>query len=315
MKIAFFWTWEFSKNILSWILLNKEVEVCLVVSQPDKAIWRKKILTETDVKTFSKQNGLKILQPNKLRKWDEAIELYNELENADLDFAVVVAYWKIIPKNLLSIPKYWFINIHWSILPLYRWASPIQESIKLGDTETWLTIMQMSEWMDEWDIFKIEKVDIWKDDKTKDIFKKFEKIWPDLLIYTLKGIVSWEILPIKQNHDDATYCWKINKEDWEINFKKDFIDSVYAKYRSYYSWPGVFCYYNGKKINFEELEFTRDTATSFKSWSVIKNEKKIWVVCWDNRIIILKKIKLEWKKSMDILSFVNWNKDFLDYKF
>ncbi len=315
MKVAFFWTQEFSKNILSWILLNKNIEICLVVSQPDKAVWRKRIITYTEVKKFCISNDLKILQPNSLRKWDESIEFEKELKSLDLDFALVVAYWKIIPKNLLSIPKYWFINIHWSILPLYRWASPVQEAIRLWDTETWLTIMQMSEWMDEWDIFSIKKVEIWKDEKSIDIFRKFEKIWPELLINTLESIVSSKISPIKQNNEKATYCSKINKEDWKVDFKKESIDDIYNKYRAYYSWPWIFCFYKWKKINFEEVEYANELACGFVSGEVVKKFKEIWIVCSDNKILILKKIKLEWKKSMDILSFVNWNKDFLDYKF
>ncbi|PID86432.1 methionyl-tRNA formyltransferase [Candidatus Gracilibacteria bacterium] len=315
MKVAFFGTQEFSKNILSGILLNKNIEICLVVSQPDKAVGRKRIITYTEVKKFCISNDLKILQPNSLRKGDESIEFEKELKSLDLDFALVVAYGKIIPKNLLSIPKYGFINIHGSILPLYRGASPVQEAIRLGDTETGLTIMQMSEGMDEGDIFSIKKVEIGKDEKSIDIFRKFEKIGPELLINTLESIVSSKISPIKQNNEKATYCSKINKEDGKVDFKKESIDDIYNKYRAYYSWPGIFCFYKGKKINFEEVEYANELACGFVSGEVVKKFKEIGIVCSDNKILILKKIKLEGKKSMDILSFVNGNKDFLDYKF
>ena len=128
MKIAFFWTWEFSRNILEKILEENSVEVWLVVSQPDKPVWRKNIITETPVKLLAKEKNIKVLQPEKLKN---NTEFFKELEW--FDFIVVVAYWKIVPKEVLEAPTYWCINIHWSILPSYRWASPIKESLKKWD--------------------------------------------------------------------------------------------------------------------------------------------------------------------------------------
>jgi methionyl-tRNA formyltransferase len=310
MKIAFFWTWDFSKNTLKWILENKDIEIWLVVSQPDKPIWRKKIITITPVKEIALENNIKVLQPEKLKN---NTNFFKELEW--FDFIVVVAYWKIVPKEVLDAPKYWCINIHGSILPKYRWASPIQEAIKNWDTETWLTIMFMSEAMDEWDILDIEKVKIDNLDTTEDIFKKFEKIGSKLLIKTLKWVIKWEIKWKKQNDSEATYCSKISKEDWEINFKKDSAKDIYNKYRAYHNWPWIYTYFNGKKLNLEKIELIENNK-EWKIWDIIKIDKKnIWVITSDNKMILLKQVKLEWKKSMGILSFINWNKDFLDYKF
>ena len=310
MKIAFFWTWDFSKNTLKWILENKDIEVWLVVSQPDKPIWRKKIITPTPVKEIALENNIKVLQPEKLKN---NTDFFKELEW--FDFIVVVAYWKIVPKEVLDAPKYWCINIHGSILPKYRWASPIQEAIKNWDTETWLTIMFMSKAMDEWDILDIEKVKIDNLDTTEDIFKKFEKIGPNLLIKTLKWVIRWKIKWKKQNDSEATYCSKISKEDWKINFKKDSAKDIYNKYRAYHNWPWIYTYFNDKKLNLEKIELIENNK-EWKIWDVIKIDKKnIWVITSDNKIILLKQVKLEWKKSMDILSFMNWNKDFLNYKF
>ena len=172
MKIAFFWTWEFSKNILKNILESKNpLEVKLIVSQADKPIWRKKEIIPTPVKTLALEKNIEILQPEKLKNNEDFFE---KLKSLDLDFIVVVAYGKIIPKDILDIPKFSCINIHGSLLPLYRWASPIQESIKNWDKKTWLTIMYMSEWMDEWDMLAKKEVNIDILDKTPDIFRKFE---------------------------------------------------------------------------------------------------------------------------------------------
>lgn len=312
MKIAFFWTWEFSKNILKWILEIWNIEIKLVVSQPDKPVWRNKVIEETPVKQLAKQNNIKVLQPERFKN---NTEFFDELNSLGLDFIVVVAYWKILPKEVLEAPKYGCINIHWSILPKYRWASPIQEAVKNGDKETWLTIMYMSKWMDEWDILAIQKIIIDKLDTTEDIFKKFEIIWPDLLTKTLNWVMDGSIKWVKQDENQATYCGKISKEDWEISFDNDNWTNIYNKYRAYHSWPWIYTYYNNKKLDIENCEL-QEYEWNEKIWKVLKLDKKtIWIVCKDKKILILKQIKLEWKKSMDILSFANWNKDFLEYNF
>lgn len=319
MNIAFFWTWRFSKNILESLFNNyKEINILLVVSQPDKPFWRKQEIIPTQVKKFALDNNLPFLQPEKLK---DNIEFFNYLKSLNLDFIVVVAYWKIIPPEILQIPKYWCINIHWSILPSYRWASPIQESLKNWDKETWLTIMYMSEWLDEWDILKIEKIDIDILDKTPDIFRKFENIWPKLLVDTLNWIISWKIKWIPQDSSKATYCKKITKEDWKIDFKNEKLLDIYNKFRAYFPWPWVYTHYKGKKLDltdifFEEIDLNFDK--DFALWDVVEFEddgkNKIWILCnwW---ILILNKVKLEWKKEMSIKDFVNWNKDFLEYNF
>ena len=321
MKIAFFGTWEFSRNILKDILTYNEVNVELVVSQPDKPVWRKKEILVTPVKALALEKGIVVLQPEKLRN---NTEFFEELKSLELDFIVVVAYGKIVPNEVLDAPKKACINIHGSILPAYRWASPIQESIKAWDTETGLTIIYMSEAMDEWDILSIQKVDIDIIDKTPDIFNKFEKIWTELLINTLKWVLDWSIKAIKQDEEEVSYCSKISKEDWKIDFEKENVADIYNKFRAYTPWPWIYSYYNDKKFSIEDCfynDIDLEWDDELSIWDVIELEneqgaknKEIWIICkgW---ILILKQVKLEWKRSMDILSFVNGNKNFLNYSF
>jgi len=338
IKIAFFGTWEFSANILKSLIkdFKDDIDVKLVVSQPDKPVGRKKILEKTPVKIVAEENNIECLQPNKLKISNKSgqthrsapteknvgvnlcvhpEEFFEKLNSLNLDFIVVVAYGKIVPKEVLDAPKYGCINIHWSILPKYRWASPIQESLKNWDTKTGLTIMYMSEWMDEGDILQIKEIEIWEDDKTPDLFKKFEEIWPKLLVDTLKWVLSWEIKAQKQEDLKASYCSKIKKEDWEISFENETWEQIYNKFRAYYTWPWIYTYFKWKKLNLEEVELINYNWEK-NIWEVDKlSKKEIWIVCKDNKILLLKQLKLEWKKSIDILSFVNWNKDFLNYKF
>jgi methionyl-tRNA formyltransferase len=250
MKIAFFGTPEFAWNILSWILEYSEIDCKLVVSQPDKAVWRKREFLPTPVKKIALDEGIEVLQPEKIKKNTEFHEYLNSL---NLDFIVVVAYGKIIPQVILDIPKHGCINIHGSILPKYRWASPVQAAIKDGLMQTWLTTMYMSKGMDEWDILKIAKVDIDNIDTSQDIFKKFVQIGPELLIQTLRGIISWDLKWTPQDHNNATHCGKISREDGEVFFGKQTAQEIYDTFRAYTPWPGIYSFYEEKRFVLEEV--------------------------------------------------------------
>lgn len=312
MKIWFFWTGEFSVSILKG-LVEKWADICLLVSQPDKPVWRKMEIIETPVKKFWIDQGLEVFQPTKLR-WNEAF--FSLLKAKDLDFIVVVAYWKIIPKEILDIPRYGCINLHGSTLPLYRWASPIQEAIKNWDMETWLTVMYMSEGMDEWDILKIAKVKIDILDKTLNVFNKFSSIWPDLLMSTLNEIMQWNITPLHQDSTKATYCWKIEKENGKVDFHIMKAKEIYDLWRAYSIWPWIYTTFEWKKFELDECFLDESVSNqNFVVGSVFFTKEKTWIVANDGKILFFKKVKLEWKKSMDILSFINGNKHFKDYIF
>jgi methionyl-tRNA formyltransferase len=178
---------------------------------------------------------------------------------------------------------------------------------------TWLTIMYMSEWMDEWDILKIEEIDVDNVDKTSDIFNKFEKIGPKILLDTLNWIVDWKIKWIPQDDSKSTYCKKIEKEDWLVNFKNETSFEIYNKFRAYYNWPWIYTFFEWKKLNLEEISIADNTSESRKTGQVIKLEnKQIWVICADNKIILIERLKLEWKKSISSIDFINGNKSFIN---
>ena len=318
MRIAFFWTPQFAADILSWLISYPEIEVVLVVSQPDMPVWRKQELLPTPVKYIAIQKGIEVLQPKSLKR-ERSLEI--ELNSLHLDFIVVVAYGKIIPKYILDIPKYGCINLHGSILPKYRGASPVQAALKNGESETWLTTMYMSEWMDEGNILKIAKFSIDIIDTSAYIFQKFVTIGPNLLRTTLQDIISWNIIWIPQNENEVTYCWKISKEDGQISFGKQSAKDIYNLYRAYTPWPGIFSYYEGKRFVIEwcfldTLIFDAEdvVAGSFIYWWTWR-AKQYGIVCKDWSILWITQVKLEGKKSMDIVSFVNGNKEILNYSF
>lgn len=311
MKIAFFWTPDFSARILEELIKIEDFDIKLVVTQPDKPIWRKKIITPTPVKKIALDNNIEVLQPVKLK---DNQEFFDKLNSLELDFIIVVAYWKIIPLWVLEASKYWPINVHGSILPEYRGASPVQASLLNWDTKTGLTIMFMNEKMDEWDILAIEEIDIDIVDMQKEIFDKFVEKAPKLLLDTLKKVMSWEITWVKQDETKATYCKLIKKEDWEIDWSLS-AQEIYNKLRAYTPWPGIFTSYKWKKFAIERAFFCEKQPLEVEIWQVIKTSSwEIWVVTW-KWVLILKQVKIEWKKSQDIKDFINGHKDFLDYNF
>lgn len=312
MKIAFFGTPEFAWNILSWILEYSEVDVALVVSQADKPVGRKKEIFPTPVKRIALDANIGVQQPDKIKKNEE---FHNYLMSLDLDFIVVVAYGKIIPTAILDIPKYGCINIHGSLLPKHRGASPVQAAVKAWESETWLTTMYMSAGMDEGDMLAVAKVDIDNVDTSQDIFKKFVHVGPELLVNTLKDIISWDLKWIPQDDSQATYCSKISREDWEVSFGKQSSDEIYNTFRAYTPWPGIYTWYEGKRFVLEWIESHNETAPWHNPWQFIKNGKKIWIVCSDKKILELTRVKLEGKKSMDAMSFVNGNREVVWYHF
>ncbi len=312
MNIAFFGTPDFAWEILSWILEYPEVNCRLVVSQPDKPVWRKRLLQATPVRQVALNASIEVRQPEKIKK---NTDFHEYLTSLDLDFIVVVAYGKIIPKAILDIPKYGCINIHGSILPKYRWASPVQAAVKDGLTETWLTTMYMSAGMDEWDILKIGKVNIDTVDTSEDIFKKFIQIGPQLLVDTLREILSWDLVWVPQDHNEATHCAKISREDGEVSFTKQSASEIYNTYRAYTPWPGIYTWYEEKRLVLDGISL-HESIMWETPWELVKLWKNTyWIVCKDKKILEITKLKLEGKRSMDIVSFVNGNKEVVWYTF
>ena len=322
MKIAFFWTPAFAANILEWIVCFSQIDCTLVVSQADKKVWRNRYLEKTAVKCMAENHDIVIVQPDKIKKNKD---FHDMLRERDLDFIVVVAYGKMIPQDILDIPKYGCINLHGSILPRYRWASPVQAAIKSWDTETWLTTMYMSSAMDEWDILKTVKVPIRATDTPEDIFREFVEHWPQLLYNTLQGVASGNLQGIPQDSEKATYCSQISREDGEVFFTRQSSRDIYNTLRAYTPWPWIYTSYQGKRLILEKCCVVERIDLRTDQWDIegglcvgkcIKIAKNRYgIMCLDGSVLELLQVKLEGKKSLDIQSFVNGNREVEGYIF
>jgi methionyl-tRNA formyltransferase len=214
----------------------------LIITSPDKPQGRKMILTPPPAKVWAIKNNIPYIQPENLKELSPTLEI-----GESIDLFIVVAYGKIIPENIINLPKLGSINIHYSLLPKYRGASPVESAILNGDMETGVTIQQMKYKMDSGPIIAQEKTEINPEEKTPNLRKRLIKIGGELLIKVFPEIIESKIKLIEQDEENATYCKKIKKEDGLIDLKNDGIEN-YNKFKAYAVWPRTYFFENGKRI-------------------------------------------------------------------
>ena len=211
----------------------------LIITAPDKPQGRKMLITPPPVKVWAIENNVPYSQPTILSS-----DLFKDLRS---DLSIVVAYGKIIPEDIINFPKLGSINIHYSLLPKYRGASPVESAILNGDTETGVTIQKMEYKMDTGPIIAIEKTEIKPTEKAEGLRKRLIKIGGELLVKTLPNFINGKIILAKQNEGEASYCKKIKKEDGLLDLNDDGIKN-YNKFRAYAHWPRSFFFKNEKRI-------------------------------------------------------------------
>ncbi|MES3032131.1 MAG: methionyl-tRNA formyltransferase [Patescibacteria group bacterium] len=216
----------------------------LIISNPDKPQGRNLEVTPPPTALWAKEYGIPLIQPEKLKKGEIG---------SDFDFFVVVSYGKIIPKEILDLPKLGIINIHPSLLPLYRGSSPIVTPILNGDTETGVTIIKIDEEMDHGPILAQEKISLSGNEFIQDLEKSLAKLGGELLVKIIPEFINGKIIPREQNHMGATYVKKIVKTDGEIDLKDD-PQKNWRKFRAYANWPRTFFFKDGKRIIITEAE-------------------------------------------------------------
>jgi methionyl-tRNA formyltransferase len=231
-KILFMGTPDYATTIFKE-LINSEYELVGLFTQPDKPFGRKQVLTPPHIKQFCLDENLNIpiFQPLKLRGNEDVTKQIKELNP---DFIIVAAYGQILPKDILDIAP--CINLHASLLPKYRGASPIQESLLNDDIYTGVTSMLMEEGLDSGDILGLQYLKITPTMEVSEVFEKLSQIASKLTLTTLDNFEN--IKPIKQNDSEVSFCKKIKKEDGLVDFLN--AKKLYQKYKAYSFWPGVF---------------------------------------------------------------------------
>lgn len=283
---------DYAEKILQKLFDAKAINVSAVYTQPDKPVGRKKIMTAPVVKTLAMKYNVPVYQPTRLR--DE--ETVQKLKTIACDYIVVAAYGQILPKEILTYAP--CINLHASILPHYRGASPIQQVLLNGDTKTGVTAMLMDEGLDTGAILKVKTIDVADDEMVEELFDALTDVATDLTIDVLENFSS--LSPIKQDETQATHCKKITKADGEVSF--DDAVELFNKYRAFTPWPGIYLS-SGlklKKIALQEREKEFDEAGK-----IIAIDKDSIVVTCKRGAIRIFRVQPNSKKEMDITSYIN----------
>ena len=237
-NIVYMGTPHYAKEILSTLIQADDMNVNLVLTQPDRPVGRKKVLTPPSVKVLATEHNISLLQPNRLN--EEGIE--DAIKDANPDFIVVAAFGQILPKSILDIAP--CINLHASVLPQYRGASPVQQSLLNGDKQTGVTSMMMEEGLDIGDILEKKLFTIPSDMR---LHALMQQLTDDACVVTLSTIRNYKnIVPKVQDNAKATLCKKIKKSHGEVSF--DNAVDIYNKYRAFEGWPGIFAS-NGTKLD------------------------------------------------------------------
>lgn len=301
-SVIFFGTPKIAATCLQ-ALLDSRVNVIAVVTKPDRPVGRKHQIIFSEVKQLAIKNNLKLFQPEDL---DDIYEQIKEL-NPDLIFSC--AYGKIIPNNILSIPKLKCVNVHPSLLPKYRGATPIQSVIINNEKETGVSFMYMVEKLDAGDILFQEKISIDENETSSSLFIKAEKLSYDMICKHIHQILENRISPIQQNDSLATFCKTIKREDEKIDWSKS-SKEIECLVRGLCDTPAAYTSYDNQLIKVYEVKINNSLKGNFPG-EIIKVDKDGICVSTSDGSILLKVIKLSGQANkVNVSNLLNGNHPF-----
>ena len=307
IKIIFAGTAEIATPLLHSLKKDERFEVSLVITQKDRPAGRKMELTPSPAKKTAEELGIPVFQPDDIN----TPESINKIKSENPDSMIVMAYGQILRSDVLNIPKQGCINIHASLLPKYRGASPIQSALLNQEKETGISIMKMAERMDAGPVFAKLPTAIGENDNAITLTEKLAHLSAHQSRDTIYSASTGEINPEKQDEKSATYCTKIKKEDGNINWNED-ANIILSKIRAFAGWPGTYTYFNGKLLKILEGEVSNSDHNKSPG-SVFKSDDKI-VIAAKNDVIIPSLLQMEGKNPQNINDFINGNPDFINSK-
>ena len=296
LKVVFMGTPEFAVPIVK--LLNDSYEVVGVVTQPDKMVGRKKIMTPPPVKVVSEELGLKVFQPRHIK------EEYQPILDLKPDLIVTCAYGQILPEEILNYPKYGCINVHASLLPKLRGGAPIHHAIIDGYKETGITIMYMSKKMDQGDILTQVKTEIRDDDTLGTLQYKLSEMAKDLLKATIPLLIDKKIVPLKQNEEEATYGYNISREEEKIDFNKT-CEEVDRQVRGLNPVPACYTTIDGKRLKVYDVRFGDKYYPNTENGTIVNFHHDGFSVVCGGKELVITDLALEGKRRCAAKDFLN----------
>ena len=304
MKLVFCGTPRFAVPTLE-ALMAAGHQIPLVVTQPDRPVGRTQELTAPPVKQLASAAGLPVTQPEKIRNNQE---FRAQLESIAPDAIIVVAYGRIIPPWMLALPRLGCINLHASLLPKYRGAAPIQWAVAMGETITGNTTMLLEEGLDTGPILLQQALAIGPDQTAVDLFSELATGGAPLMIATLAGLASGQVVPKPQDHAGATLAPILKREDGRMDFAARTATELKNRWRGFQPWPGAFTSLKGRNLIVHRMEVaggsSRAGSASAAPGQIVASDARMFVACAQQTWLELLEVQLEGRKRTMAAEFL-----------
>ena len=305
LNLLFMGTPEISAYVFEQMILDGYHFVGLV-AQPDHPVGRKGIIEKVPTKVIAEKYNIPVFQPIKIRKD------FSFMDNLKVDLVITLAYGQIVPQGFLDIPRFGCLNLHGSLLPKLRGASPVQTALINNEKVTGVTLMEMVAAMDAGRMYGKKEVVIEEDDNATSLFKKISEAAKDLVLELLPKYVNGELEGIPQNEEEVTFCSLIKPEQEKLDLSKDILE-VYGYIRGLSDEPGAYLYLDNQKLKIFKAKIANDLVTAEVGTIVQADKRGLLFQCQNGQLAILE-LQKEGKKRMDYKAFINGNQNLLGTK-
>jgi len=303
LKLVFCGTPAFAVPTLE-ALLAAGHQIPLVVTQPDRPVGRKQILTAPPVKQTALTNDVAVAQPEKIKS---NAEFRASLESIQPDAIVVVAYGRIIPRWMLDLPRLGCINLHGSLLPKYRGAAPIQWAVANGDPVTGNTTMLLEEGLDTGPMLLQQQVPILPEQTSVDLFEILARAGAPLVVETLAGLADGTLKPTPQDHTRATLAPILDREDGRMDFANRTASELWNRWRGFQPWPGAFTTLAGKKLIVTQLRPADDASRQLNPSELLASGNRLFAGCAHHTALEFLEVQPEGRSRMSAADFLRGN--------
>ena len=305
LNLLFMGTPEISAYVFEQMILAGYHFVGLV-AQPDHPVGRKGIIEKVPTKVIAEKYNIPVFQPIKIRKD------FSFIDNLKVDLVITLAYGQIVPQGFLDIPRFGCLNLHGSLLPKLRGASPVQTALINNEKVTGVTLMEMVAAMDAGRMYGKKEVIIDEEDNATSLFKKISEAAKELVLDLLPKYVDGELEGIPQNEEEVTFCSLIKPEQEKLDLSKDILE-VYCYIRGLSDEPGAYLYLDNQKLKIFKAKIANDLVTAEVGTIVQADKRGLLLQCQNGQLAILE-LQKEGKKRMDYKAFINGNQNLLGTK-
>ena len=305
LNLLFMGTPEISAYVFEQMILDGYHFVGLV-AQPDHPVGRKGIIEKVPTKVIAEKYNIPVFQPIKIRKD------FSFMDNLKVDLVITLAYGQIVPQGFLDIPRFGCLNLHGSLLPKLRGASPVQTALINNEKVTGVTLMEMVAAMDAGRMYGKKEVVIDEEDNATSLFKKISEAAKDLVLELLPKYVDGELEGIPQNEEEVTFCSLIKPEQEKLDLSKDILE-VYGYIRGLSDEPGAYLYLDNQKLKIFKAKIANDLVTD-EVGTIVQADKRGLLLQTKNGQLAILELQKEGKKRMDYKAFINGNQNLLGTK-